>query len=106
MLVLSSCGTRAVLGLKDGKQCESASVVPIYVSAMRARPYDLSLSSPEPASPAVIVDIEAVIGALDVFITVLEAGIRQKMQENAQLASQAERHIPELGTVSSRPSSA
>jgi esterase/lipase superfamily enzyme len=43
LLVLSGCGGRAVLGLNDGKQGESASVVQIYVSTMRARSNDLSL---------------------------------------------------------------
>ncbi|MDR7223482.1 alpha/beta fold hydrolase [Aminobacter aminovorans] len=43
LLVLSGCGGRAVLGLNDGKQGESASTVQIYVSTMRARSNDLSL---------------------------------------------------------------
>lgn len=43
LLVVSGCGGRAVLGLGDGKEGESAAVVPIYVSTMRARSDNLSL---------------------------------------------------------------
>ncbi|CAI2931988.1 alpha/beta hydrolase [Aminobacter niigataensis] len=43
LVVLSGCGGRAVLGLGDGKEGESAAVVPIYVSTMRARSDNLAL---------------------------------------------------------------
>lgn len=42
-LVLSGCAGRAVLGLGDGREGESATVVPIFVSTMRERTNDLAM---------------------------------------------------------------
>lgn len=43
LLVLSGCGGRAVLGLDHGGHAQSAAVVPIYVTTMRARSGNLAL---------------------------------------------------------------
>ncbi|WP_378946203.1 alpha/beta hydrolase [Mesorhizobium sp. ANAO-SY3R2] len=50
LLVLSGCAGRAVLGL-DGREGESAAVVPIYVATMRARSDNLSLPFSAERSP-------------------------------------------------------
>lgn len=51
LLVLSGCGGRAVLGLDDGREGQSAAVVPIYVATMRARSDNLSLPYSAERSP-------------------------------------------------------